>query len=179
MRLYLSCLCFSSSETLPKEDHDHHQNGGLIRLPMEFVKPTGSWTGKNKQKMEQGESQYQKLKMVKKGTLEDLLLAEPGKDENLICTSNGKECRFFIRFFKRICPPFSEDYAGTKTSKAKFKSASFERLLKVEVVEHSGETDVSSVSRSQSGNTRKRVSFRVPSEADIIIFYASDVDSED
>ncbi|PON94171.1 hypothetical protein TorRG33x02_102100 [Trema orientale] len=178
MGLFLSCSCFSSSKTLPKEDHDHHQNGGLIRSVTEFVKPTHSRTGKNKQKTEQNENQYKKLNMVKKGTLEDLLLAEPGKKENCICKSTGKECCFVIRFFKRIYPPFED--CATKASKAKVKSASMERLLKVEVVDHSSaEIDVSSMSRSQSGNLRKRVSFRVPSEADIIIFYASDVDSED
>ena len=127
-----------------------------------------------------------KIEKKKKKTLEDLLFASPGKEEynNNICAdtnaSTGESNLLTSHFFKRICPPFAEDRKGFSL-KARERVA-MERLLKVEEVIHSGEREVinsSSMSRSQTEKViRKRVSFKIPSEDDMIIFYTSDVESD-
>lgn len=156
-----------------------HCNVGFLRSIFEFMKPTCLRTEKNKWKSPQNEHQYHQLKVViKKRTLEELIFSDlHGNNDDRVCASNGGEYNIFRQSLKRICPPLREDCVDF-TPKAR-ESVSIEKLLKVdEEVIHSGETDVSSMSRSQSGKVRKRVSFKFPSEADIIIFYSSDVESD-
>lgn len=170
MRLCLPCLGCSSSERSPKDQDSDHSDIGVLRSLIGFMKPCSfHWTQKNcKWKTEQNEYQYHQLEVVKRGTLEELLFAD----------SSGKsDDGIFRQFFKRICPPFPENRTANKASD---QSVSLERLLMVEEVTHSGENIVvSSMSRSRSVKVRKRVSFRFPSEADIIIIYSSDVESDD
>ncbi|MBA0811704.1 hypothetical protein Gohar_003577 [Gossypium harknessii] len=96
-------------------------------------------------------------------TLEDWLLASPGGP--LKDYFNGGELYVFKQFNKRVHPSSSS-------------------ILEIEprVNDHDGfsvdlssSVDVSgcsSFSRSQSGKSKKKVSFRLPEEADIMVFYS-------
>ncbi|KAM6553721.1 hypothetical protein CsatB_014483 [Cannabis sativa] len=175
-------LCFSSSEAWSEENHVPQENGGSIELATDYVKPTDSRTvnGMKKQKIQQNEIQYhQNVKMVKRETLEDLILASPTRKEKCVRTDAATIQRsFVIRFFKRICPPFTDDYGVTNVSRFNVHNGSMESVVNVKVVDHIGRTNDAPLSRCKSRNINKKVSFRVPSEDDIIIFYDSNEESE-
>ncbi|KAL3742246.1 hypothetical protein ACJRO7_017690 [Eucalyptus globulus] len=117
--------------------------------------------------------------MVKSLTLREWILSSPGKEPECI---SGHEPFVFSPTFRRVfpSPPEVDETSISMTAmpcKAR-DSFSLERPLKI-----SGEDDreeereegaVSSVSicRTESGRTKKKVSFRLPEEADIIIFYS-------
>ena len=130
---------------------------------MSFLMLGCLWTKETKQKQ-----QKQQLKKAKEPTLEDWLIASPGKLQKNNGISGG-EYHVFKHSFKRVFPSFVGEMANSSSKPREIFSK--EKLLKSEDVERE-EIEVS-LSRSQSGQSKKRVSFRQPEEADIFIFHSS------
>ncbi|KAH8486026.1 hypothetical protein H0E87_027472 [Populus deltoides] len=103
---------------------------------------------------------------VSKLTLQDWLLTSPSlKAEQL---RGGELCVLKHGSSKRVHPSIS-----TK-ARVSFSTGRLLGLDQVDDKEHyvSASSVVSSISRTQSGKSQKRVSFKLPEEADIIIFYS-------
>lgn len=171
-----SCGRFSSAERLPEEEYDNQSVCSRAISVISFLKPTRFWTEKHR-KMHQNQQQYHQLKTVKEVvTLEECFLASPGKADYCFCTNRG-DYYVLKQLSNKICPSLSGDCADFVTESK--DSVSLEKLFKMEEVLDSGEKDFSSVSRTQSGKEKKRVSFKLPEDSDIIIFYSPELDSQD
>lgn len=108
-----------------------------------------------------GEKKSSKVMIRRRRTLEDWILSSPGLD---IPDSNKHHC------YRKVFP-YSTRPQMALTSKAR-NSFSLKRLA--EKAEHEGEESdmrVSSMRRNQSRKLKK-VSFRLPEEADFIIIYS-------
>ncbi|CAL5402713.1 unnamed protein product [Camellia sinensis] len=131
----------TSPKRFAKQDSDD-QHGGFTVSIAKFIRPTCMWRSKKNKitQLHQQEKQQQLLKNVNQFTLEDWLLASPG-------LNNGGDFHVFKQFSNRVHPSLGEE-------DLMIKSRSMES---------------SSLSRSQSGKRKKKVSFRLPEVADIII----------
>ncbi|XVF87827.1 hypothetical protein PTKIN_Ptkin18bG0152000 [Pterospermum kingtungense] len=96
-----------------------------------------------------------RITRVKKLTLEDWLLASPGHADCL----DGGELYVFKHFSRRVHPSSSRE-----PDEAIIPSDSFSLDLSL------GDASCSSFSRSRSGKPKKKVSFRLPEETEIVIF---------
>ncbi|XVE51022.1 hypothetical protein DITRI_Ditri02bG0004800 [Diplodiscus trichospermus] len=102
-------------------------------------------------------------KVRKLSTLEDWLLASLSRDGLQPDCLNGGELYVFKHLSTRVRPS-SREYEEAIPSTPGDMSFSVDLS--------SGDASCSSFSRSQSGKPRKKVSFRLPEEADILIFYS-------
>ncbi|EEF32791.1 uncharacterized protein LOC125370476 [Ricinus communis] len=115
-----------------------------------------------------------KTKTNRKRTLEDWLLASPSMKPD--CITVG-ELHVSKQFSKRVHPSSSIEAHKVVLSKAG-ESFSLERLVildreaDLDCINFSSMDVSSAIKRSKSNETKKRVSFKLPEEADIIIFYS-------
>lgn len=103
---------------------------------------------------------------ARKLTLEDWLLNSPARNSNKTERFNGGELYVFKHTSRRVHPSISsssEIYHEAEASTSKPRD-SFNCSLDF------SKNSCSSMSRSQSGKLKKKVSFRLPEEADIIIY---------
>ncbi|KAK9025914.1 hypothetical protein V6N11_038768 [Hibiscus sabdariffa] len=120
--------------------------------------------------LQEKEKQPQQNK-AKELTLEDWLIASPGLQKIKGNSSRGEYHVLKHHSSKRVFPSFVEENmnsSGSSSTKAR-------RSLKAGEEEDVGTEDIIEVSLSmnQSGKSKKRVSFRLPEEADIFIFHSS------
>ncbi|KAJ0081893.1 hypothetical protein Patl1_09814 [Pistacia atlantica] len=139
---------------------------------------------KRKRSMQSLKQPEKKIMKPRKLTLEEWLLNSPAPDnfnnnnKTDQCFSGG-ELYVFKHSSRRVHPSLSSSSSTTTTVKmhreAEAAAAapstsrprdSFNCSLDISA------NSCSSLSRSQSGKSKKRVSFRLPEEADIIIFYS-------
>lgn len=173
---------YSSRKRLPKED-SCHEKVCLGAWVVENMMPTCLRRKKRKQKQKK-ERQQQQQKMGKELTLEDWLLRSPIIEKNGDC--NGEHYGFkhdsgsdypsvtgeYSLSLEQLLrsedyTPVSEDYG-----------VSLEKLLKDQKVDVK-EMEFNSLTRNQSSQVKKRVSFRLPKGSDIIIFHPSEGDVEE
>ncbi|KAG2678154.1 hypothetical protein I3760_12G130600 [Carya illinoinensis] len=131
------------------------------------------WTKNKKKKQTQAKEQKQHImKLVKERTLEDCLGAlSPDYAYEEDCKNGGKY-QVLPQYFNRVYPALAGEDRDCYKSRG---SLCRERLLKVEEIGRRSEVGISSstlISRSRSGKAKKRVNFKLPEEADIIIFYS-------
>ncbi|KAL3519387.1 hypothetical protein ACH5RR_017536 [Cinchona calisaya] len=132
-----------------------------------------------------GSSSVQKniYRKVECSTLEDCLLASPNLNAHPRIV--GGEIQIFKHLPKRVYPSSSSPDTNQEffTPRRSFSGA--DRLGRIdEDYEEYGDlvhelSSVSSVSRSGSGKVKKKVSFKVPEEADIYIYYTPKDESEE
>ncbi|XWS19333.1 hypothetical protein CRYUN_Cryun31cG0006200 [Craigia yunnanensis] len=127
------------------------------------IKPECLKKRKTKKEMKRPlQSPEKRTTKVRKLTLEDWLLASPGPAGLQPDCLNGGELYVFKHFSRRVHPSSSrEREAVLPTPRNSFS-----------VDLSSRDASCSSFSRSQSGNLKKKVSFRLPQETDIVIFYS-------
>ncbi|XVE87693.1 hypothetical protein DITRI_Ditri19aG0008100 [Diplodiscus trichospermus] len=98
---------------------------------------------------------------VRNLTLEDWLLASPGPAGSKPDSFNGGELYVFKHFSTRVHPSSREHEAVPSTpGESIFADLS------------SADVSHSSFSKNKSGKLKKKVSFRLPEVADIVIFYS-------
>ncbi|XVF26159.1 hypothetical protein REPUB_Repub13aG0275300 [Reevesia pubescens] len=117
---------------------------------------------KNKLKRPLQSPERRNTEVRKLTTLADWLLASPcpgGLNPDCL---NGGELYVFKHFSRRVHPSSSREPETLPST----PRDSFSKDLS------SGDVSGSSFSRSQSGKSKKKVSFRLPEEADIVIFYS-------
>lgn len=107
---------------------------------------------------------------VTKLTLEEWLVASPDGTD---CFSEG-ELYVFRHGSKRAHPSLTRVH--TALSYKATDSFSLERRTHIDKEAEVKKSEVSSISRTQSGKLKKKVRFRLPEEADIIIFYSPESD---
>lgn len=113
-----------------------------------------------------------KNRKKKKQTLEEWLLASPSLNPDCI---NGGELFVSKHFFKRIHPSSSSmEECEAISSKARKRSFSLERLVMLdrEADRSFSSMDISSIRKDPRSKSKKMVSFKLPDESDIIIFYS-------
>ncbi|XWS12911.1 hypothetical protein CRYUN_Cryun37aG0131000 [Craigia yunnanensis] len=108
------------------------------------------------------QSPVRRITKVRKLTLEDWLLASPGPAGLKPDYLNGGELYVFKHFSRRVHPSSSREREAVPST----PGDSFSLDLS------SGDVSRSSFSRSQSKKLKKKESFRLPEEADIVIFYS-------
>ena len=173
----LSCFrqySSSSPQRLADQHEIKHDNRSTCS-GMSFMMLGCLWKKETKQRQLQlkEKQQKQQLKKEKELTLEDWLIASPGILQKNNGTYVGEgEYHVFKHSSKRVFPSFVGEM--TNSSSKPRESFSKERLLKSKDVER--EDMEVCLSRSQSGKSKKRVSFRLPEEAHIFIFHSSSVE---
>ncbi|XVF33937.1 hypothetical protein REPUB_Repub18cG0014100 [Reevesia pubescens] len=170
-----SLSCFRQSSSSPQRlaeqeiKHDRSACSGMSFMVLGCL-----WTKETKKRQLQlkEEQQEQQLKKSKELTQEDWLIAAPGNGilQKNNGTSSDGEYHVFKHSSKRVFPSFNVGEMANNSSKPR-ESFSKEKLLKFEEVER--EDMEVSLSRSKSWKSKKRVSFRLPEEADIFIFHSS------
>ncbi|GFZ07395.1 hypothetical protein Acr_19g0003320 [Actinidia rufa] len=134
------------------------QSNGLKASIMEFLGPKCLWREKKKiTQLHHQEKQQKLLKDTSFLTLEEWLLASPGPNNGY---TNGGDFCAFKQSSKRVHPSLPKEEEEQVSSKSR------ERVS----VEREAEVEDSSLCRSQSGKKKKKVSFRLPEVADIIVF---------
>ncbi|KAF5727934.1 hypothetical protein HS088_TW21G00074 [Tripterygium wilfordii] len=166
----ISCLGQSSPKRLPEESSDD-QNVSLNASVIEFIKQIflKSETTKKKRQFNPEGKQQQQLKLV---TLQDWILDSPSLDND--CTSFG-EHQVLKQFSFKVYPSLVQENPNFLYNPR--ESFSQERLLKDFEVDRE-ELEECSLNRSQSEKSKKKVSFRLPEESDIFIFYPDDEELE-
>ncbi|KAJ4725179.1 Phospholipase C [Melia azedarach] len=156
----------SSPQKLPKDDPDV-ENAGLATSIMKFMKPKCLWIDEEKDQMQMQlqlylhEKHQQQINMTKERTLEEWLLASPRLNKNY--RNGGGE--YYV--LQCLSSPKVHVHSSLYGDKADYISNnSRERLIKVDQVEQE------EPSRGKRGKIKKRVSFRLPEETDIFIFYS-------
>lgn len=190
----MSCLRgFSSAERSPNEEKyyaNHRSVSSTATSVVEFLKPKCLRKEKKKdmemQQKEKQEDHQQLTSTVKEVlTLEEWFMASPGTGDYCFWTKGGEYCVFKHYLSKKIHPSLAAGDSADFTSKPRAKDStsntvSLETLLKMEEIDTEEKGVISAISRSQSGKEKKRVSFKLPQESDIIIFQCSpEVDAED
>lgn len=137
----------SGPQKLPRE-YLSDQNSVLASSIINFMKPRCLWTDEEKEQHQQQPANEAKLR-----TLEEWLLASPSLNKN---SSSGGE--YYV--FKQLSPNI-HFHQSLYVDKADYVSDSLHQVEKEELS-----------TSSQSGKTKKRVSFKLPEEADIFIFYS-------
>ncbi|KAJ4704019.1 Phospholipase C [Melia azedarach] len=132
---------------------------------IEFIKPECLKIKKNKQDMKKKKlNPYEKtITKPRKLTLEDWLVASPGPSSRPEYF-NGGELNVLKQFSKKVHPSSAriQEAGAAATSTSRTGDCST----------FSCSMEASSVSRSQSGKLKKKVTFKSPEEADIILFYS-------
>lgn len=146
----------------------------ILFFNMTFFRNCLLWTKNKKKTQTQAKEQKQHImKLVKERTLEDCLSASsPDYANEEDCKNGGKLYHVLPQYFNRVYPALAgEDREYCSNSRG---SLCRERLLKVEEIGRRSKVSVSSstLGRNRSGKIKKRVSFKLPEEADIIIFYS-------
>lgn len=95
-------------------------------------------------------------------TLEDWLLASPGPARMKPDCLNGGELYVFKHFSTKV------HLSSSRAPQAVLFTPTDSFFVDLS----SGDASCSSFSRSQSGKLKKKVSFRLPEEADIVVFYS-------
>ncbi|OMO76851.1 hypothetical protein CCACVL1_15310 [Corchorus capsularis] len=126
---------------------------------IEAIKPECLKKKKLKKNKQLPEKRITKARML---TLEDWLLASPGPAGLQQDSFNGGELHVFKQISRKVHPSSVNEAARPLFTPAESFSMDFS----------SGDVSGSSFSRSQSGKLRKKVSFRLPEESDIVIFYS-------
>ncbi|OVA10062.1 Phospholipase C [Macleaya cordata] len=139
---------------------------------LELIKPGCLKTDEMKNKRQfQFHPQEKKISKVRKLTLEECLLASPGFNQEFI---NGGELHMF-RQSSRVYPSTSRFHTTHYSPKPR-EIFSVVGLVKVDDNDDKRNSVSSSLCssprRSQSEKVKKNVSFKLPEEADIIIFYS-------
>ncbi|XVE80450.1 hypothetical protein DITRI_Ditri14bG0140600 [Diplodiscus trichospermus] len=169
-----SFSCFrpcSNSQRLANQQEKKHDNRSACS-GLSFMGLGCLWKQETKQMQLKLEEKQQKeqLKKAKELTLEDWLINSPGilqKNHGVL----GDEYHVFKHSSKRVFPSVVGEMANS-SSKPK-ESFSKEKLLLKHDEDVESEAMEVCLSRSQSRKSKKRVSFRLPEEADIFIFHAS------
>ncbi|XVF77340.1 hypothetical protein PTKIN_Ptkin14bG0035200 [Pterospermum kingtungense] len=180
----LTCLRQPSSpqRLADQEATKHEHNRSSSCSDMSFMMFGCFWTKEAKKRPLQAKKKQQKQQKLKKAkqqvnTLEDRLIASPGKLQRNN-DSFGGEYQAFKHSSKRVFPSFNvgdPTAANSSSINKPRQSFSKERLLvnsEDDHIERGLDMQVC-LSRSQSGKSKKRVSFKLPEEADIFIFHAS------
>ncbi|XVF70750.1 hypothetical protein PTKIN_Ptkin11bG0187800 [Pterospermum kingtungense] len=183
MGFSLSCLrqeSSSSTQRLADQQETKHGNRSACS-GMSFMVMLGClWTKETEQKqLRQVEEKQQKQQQVEKAkdlTLEDWLIDSPGFLQKNNGISVG-EYHVFRHSSKRVFPSFVREMANSSCNNPR-ESFSKEKLKKPEDDHVQSEEMEVCLSRSQSGKSKKKVSFRLPEEADIFIFHSSPVEEE-
>lgn len=167
---------------------DNHANGPRLHQKTSFVDlliPDCLKTEKRKQQ-HQEENKVTKVAQVttrvKRVTLEEWILASPAVRRDVSGSVTASEVLVPKQSSHRVCPYLSST-CTTPSPSVKIPgdfslardSLSLERRTKVEETSREG----METSRSQSGKLKKRVSFRLPEEADIIFFYSPEDGTRD
>ncbi|KAL5737536.1 hypothetical protein ACOSP7_030297 [Xanthoceras sorbifolium] len=151
MGVIFSCFRqFWRPQKLPKEDSDDQKFGFAAAPIFKLIKPRCYWAPEEEKEKQKPQKQKQmSYNKVKERTLEEWLLASP--DYVFNSYSHG-------------------DYDNAEESIAKIM---MKKLLEVDN-DNGGVTEEEEDHQSSSGKIKKKVSFKLPDEADIFIFYSSD-----
>ncbi|OMO64771.1 hypothetical protein COLO4_31874 [Corchorus olitorius] len=140
--------------------HDNVPSSSHRSSIIEAIKPECLKKKKLKKKKQlPEEKRTTKARML---TLEDWLLASPGPAGLQQDSFNGGELHVFKQISRKVHPSSVNEAALPLFTPAESFSMDFS----------SGDVSGSSFIRSQSGKLRKKVSFRLPEESDIVIFYS-------
>ncbi|KAK1296188.1 hypothetical protein QJS10_CPB15g01513 [Acorus calamus] len=144
-------------------------------LKMDCMKPQKE-DSHNHYHLNQNQHERKPSKTKKKPTLEDWIVSSPGFKHEWnkpvkVCPDDQDGLLSFSRYsFSSV-----DDYLHYVVAR---DSLSLERTVKVEEMQSSSTTTtVSCLSKRQGG--KKRVSFRLPEEADIHVFYVDDFDCDE
>ncbi|KAK9268164.1 hypothetical protein L1049_010606 [Liquidambar formosana] len=139
----------------------------------EFVKPACLKTEKVAMKKKKRESHPPEKKIVKgkKLTLEEWLVSSPGlKPADCIL---GGEPNALKNYSKKVYPSSNRDCNSRPRE-------SLERLVQTDEGDEGEEdSEFFSLSTNRNGKVKKRVSFKLPEEADIFIFYSPEETHEE
>lgn len=117
---------------------------------------------------------------VKHSTLEDYLVDSPEVNVYSQCSTevgNHHQLQVVHKGYQKIYPASPDVTPGFYTPRVSFSSDKIGLLGKVDEENEDG-SNGSSI-RSQNGRVKKRVSFKLPDEADIIVYYPSEDTFED
>lgn len=168
----LCCLRGSSHKQLPaagcsKGPQPHTERSFIDRIEPACLKV------EKREQLHQVEMKVGKVAKVKRVTLEEWLLASPAVRRDGIGINAG-EIQVSKQANNRICPwitspsPYVEIRSHFSMARNSF---TLERSKKAEETAQEGMISPR-LSRDQSGKLKKRVSFRLPEEADIFFFYS-------
>ena len=119
-------------------------------------------------------------KKVKFLTLEDYLEDSPEvvNIQSQCSTNAGDQVQVVHKGYQKIPPTSPDVTAGFYTPRISFSSDKIGLLGRVEKSED-GSSGSSISGRSENGRAKKRVSFKLPDESDIIVFYPAEETFED
>lgn len=155
---------------------DNHANGPQLRQKTSFMDlliPCCLKTEKRKQHRQEENKVTKVNARVKRATLEEWILASPAVRRDVSGSVNASEVLVPKQSSYRVCP-YVISTCPTPSPSVKIPgdfslardSLSLERRTKVEETSREG----MKTSRSQGGKLKKRVSFRLPEEADTIFY---------
>ncbi|KAF5730518.1 Hydroxyproline-rich glycoprotein family protein [Tripterygium wilfordii] len=164
----ISCFGQSSPQRLPKESSDE-QNVSITTSVIEFIKQSLKREKTKKKQLQQfNPEDKQQLKVV---SLQDWILDSPRLNED--CPNFGEQV--LKQFSVKVYPCLVQEKANFSYNPR--ESFSQERLLKDFEVD-TEELEECSLSKRLSKKAKKRVSFRLPEESDIFIFYPDEDELE-
>ncbi|KAK8705995.1 hypothetical protein V6N13_049577 [Hibiscus sabdariffa] len=168
--------CFGQSscpQTLPDQEgakYDYNRNRSscsVLSLPMSVC----MWKNEAKERELLQEKEQQQQNKGKELTLEDWLIASPGLQKMKGTSSRGEYHVFKHHSSKRVFPSFVEENPNSSRGSSSKARRSLKDVGTEDIIEVS-------LSMNQSGKSKKRVSFRLPEEADIFIFHSSPPEEE-
>ena len=172
---FLCLRQFSSTRRMPKQDSDD-RSVSLTTSIMEFLKPSCLWREMNMmwkklvQHPKKQKKKKHKVKMVKELTLEEWFSTSSP------CRNDDDSVRNNMRAEHNTWVYPSSDDDEKSNSRHSFS----QQKLLIEVVDCGRRSDASCLSsRKSNGKEKKRVSFKLPEEADIFIFYSPKADYEE
>lgn len=161
---------YSSTELKPKEVHPNNRASKQVSCIIELLKPECLKAKKMKKKRQLMHQPEKNSPKVSKLTLEDWFISSPS-----LKTDYSKEGELCVLkpFSKRVHP---SPIGHNSMSSTAGESFSLERLVMLDRMAEEDNIisvtsmDVSSISTRKSGKLKKRVSFKLPEVAQIIIF---------
>lgn len=145
----------------------------------QVLKPAEFWKKKKKKivmmmmkKKKKRQSDHQPnenmVAKIRKFTLEELIMASPSRPD---CFTNGGDLHVFNHSYKRVHPSSTGVLHTDLSSKATDSFPLEKRERDIHEEAEVLESVDSLISTSQIGKLKKKVSFKLPEEADIIVFY--------
>ncbi|KAF5742127.1 hypothetical protein HS088_TW09G00169 [Tripterygium wilfordii] len=177
MGAMLSKFFFFSSKESKNDQRKSTAHQAKAFSIIELVKPECLKTKKKiikKEKNLQNNNPQERSKAIgkRKLTLEDMLLASPGSKFKPNHINGSGELYVFKHFSKRVHPSSSSSSSAAASSKAIAKVKIGDEILayKEDMVTTTSTCTSMDV---QSGKLKKKVSFKLPEEADIFTYYYS------
>ncbi|GMJ10373.1 hypothetical protein HRI_004706500 [Hibiscus trionum] len=168
-----SCPQTLSDQEGTKQDNNRKQSSCSVLSLLMLV---CMWKNEAKERELLQEKEQQQQNKAKELTLEDWLIASPGLQKMNGTSSCGEYHVFKYHSSKRVYPSFVEENTNSSSSSSSSKAR---RSLKAgEEVDGTEDIIEVSLSMNRSGKSKKRVSFRLPEEADIFIFHSSPPEKE-